>query len=217
MLSLENTEFFPKQAYREVGAVKIYAETPGFRTRQVIADIAIVLWVFLWVRIGLRVQELVNALGTPGRTIEDAGSGFTETLLSAAREVGDVPVVGDALQSPLEAAADAGRVLQRAGASQQEVVHTLALWLGILLALVPILFGLFQWLPRRVRWIREASAAHRLRVDSDDLQLFALRAIATRPLDRLRRAAPDPAAAFAQGDYEPLAAIELEELGLRTS
>lgn len=197
--------------------MKIYAETPGFRSRQVLADIALVVWVFLWVRIGFRVKELVDALGAPGRTIEDAGSGFAETLLSAAREVGEVPVVGEALQAPLEAAADAGRVLQRAGASQQDVVHSLALWLGVLLALIPILFALSQWLPRRLRWIREASAAHRLRVDSEDLQLFALRAVATRPLDQLRRATPDPAAAFAAGDYEELAAIELEELGLRTS
>jgi hypothetical protein len=197
--------------------MKIYAETPGFRSRQVLADVAIAVWVFLWVRIGLRVKELVDALGAPGRTIEDAGSGFTETLLSAAREVGDVPVVGEALQAPLESAAGAGRVLQRAGATQQEVVHNLALWLGILLALIPILVALAHWLPWRVRWAREASAANRLKIDSDDLQLFALRAIANRPLDQLRRATPDPAAAFARGDYGPLAALELKELGLRTS
>ncbi len=197
--------------------MKIYAETPRFRTRQVLGDLALVGWIFLWVRIGLRVKELVDRLGAPGRTIEDAGSSFAETLESAAREVADVPVVGDALQTPLEAAADAGRMLQEAGTSQQDVVHTLALWLGTLLALIPILFALYHWVPRRVRWVREASAAHRLRVDANDMQLFALRAIATRPLHELRRATEDPAAAFAAGDYEALAAIELNELGLKAS
>ena len=196
--------------------MKIYAETPGFRTRQIVADLALAAWVFLWIRIGLRVKELVDALGAPGRTVEDAGRGFAGNLESAAREVADVPVVGDALGSPLEAAAGAGRALQRAGAEQQDVVHTLAVWLGILLAVVPILFALYHWLPRRVHWMREATAAERLRVASKDLHLFALRAIATRPLHELRRATEDPAAAFAKGDYEALAAIELREMGLKT-
>jgi hypothetical protein len=197
--------------------MKIYAETPGFRTRQVLADASMILWVYLWVRIGLRIKELVDGLGTPGRTIQQAGSGLAGTLESAAREVSDVPVVGDALRAPLESAADAGRVLQRAGAAQQDVVHTLAVWLGTLLALIPILFVLYHWGPWRARWAREASAAQRLRSDSSDLQLFALRALATRPLQELRRAAEDPAAAFGAGDYEALAAIELGELGLRTA
>ena len=197
--------------------MKIYAETRGFRLRQVLGDLALVLWILLWLRIRSRIKELVDGLAAPRRTIEDAGRGFAGTLQSAAQEVADIPVVGEALQTPLEAAADAGRVLQRAGASQQDVIHTLALWLGTLLALIPILFVILHWVPRRTRWIREASAADRVRVDAEDLQLFALRAIATRPLHELRRATDDPAAAFASGDYEALAAIELGKLGLKAS
>jgi hypothetical protein len=129
--------------------------------------------------------------------------------------IGGVPLVGDELQSPFEAAAGAGRTLERAGAAQQEVVHTLALWLGVLLAVIPIGYVLLRQVPKRVRWIREASAASRLRIDAEDLHLFALRAVSTRPLYELKRACADPARALATGDYEPLAGLELGALGLR--
>jgi hypothetical protein len=36
-----------------------------------------------------------------------------------------------------------------------------------------------------------------------------------RSLDELRRAAEDPGAALAAGDYAPLAAVEFRALGLR--
>lgn len=66
-----------------------------------------------------------------------------------------------------------------------------------------------------MRWILEASAASKLRIDADDLRLFAIRAIATRPLYELRRACPDPAGCLADENYEPLAALELSALGLQ--
>ena len=107
--------------------------------------------------------------------------------------------------------------MERAGLAQQEVVQDLATWLGVLLALIPISYVAYRYLPDRWRWIREAGAASMLRIDAADLQLFALRAIARQPLYELRRATPDPAAALAQGDYEPLASLELASLGLKTS
>jgi hypothetical protein len=65
--------------------------------------------------------------------------------------------------------------------------------------------------------MREAGAAADLRIDADDLRLFALRAVANAPLHVLRRATPDPAAALERGDDDALAGIELERLGLRAT
>jgi hypothetical protein len=48
-----------------------------------------------------------------------------------------------------------------------------------------------------------------------DLELFALRALANRPLRELYRVTPDPAGALRAGDYAGLAALELRSLGLR--
>ena len=196
--------------------MKLYAETKAQRSLQIGADAAVVLWILLWVRLGTWIHELVNRLAEAGKSVEGAGSGFRSAMESAGARLGEVPGIGDTLRDPFDAAAGAGQALQRAGVGQQEAVHTLALWLGILIAVIPIGYVLLRYVPWRGRWIREASAAARLRIDAEDLHLFALRAIATRPLYELQRVAPDPAAALAAGDYEGLASLELGALGLTT-
>lgn len=194
--------------------MKLYAEVPYYRTRQIVQDVLALLWCILWIRVGMAINTLVNRLQGPGRAIEDAGSGLAGNFNSLSERVGGVPLVGDTLRDPFEAAAGAASVLQQAGQTHQDVIHTLALWLGVLFAIIPIGYVLLRYLPSRLRWIREASAASRLRIDAEDLQLFAIRAVATRPLYELRRACSDPAGCLARGDFEPLAALELGALGL---
>lgn len=194
--------------------MKLYGESRFFRLRQITADVGVVLWVVTWVRVGIFMEHLFEQLAGPGEAVAGAGAGFSSTMSDVANKIGDVPGLGEALRSPFDAAADAGVRLQQAGQGQQDLVHRIALWLGFLLALIPIVLLLIRYVPRRISWIREASAAHHLRIDSADLQLFALRAVVNRPLHELRRACPDPAAALEQGDYAPLARFELASLGL---
>ena len=194
--------------------MKLYAETPRFRNRQILQDVALLGWAGLWVWIGTHVHDLVQRLAEPGRVVQRAGDGFAGTLMDISSKIAEVPLVGDRLREPFTSAADAGAALESAGIRQQEVVHTLALWLGVLLALIPISYVLYKYLPDRLRWVREASAAHHLRIGADDLQLFAVRAVARQPLYELKRVCADPAAALQNGDYEPLARLELASLGL---
>ncbi|MGI8773763.1 MAG: hypothetical protein ACR2KQ_01930 [Actinomycetota bacterium] len=195
--------------------MKIYAETPHVKTRQIVFDILVVIWILVWIRIGMAMHDLIAKLSGPGRTIESAGAGFSDNLQSLSERAADVPLVGDRLRAPFDSAAGAGRELQAAGVAHQEIVMSVALWLGILLAVIPIGYVLLRYLPDRIRWVREASAAARLRIDADDLHLFALRAIATKPLYELRRACSDPARCLVEGNYRPLAAVELASLGLK--
>ena len=197
--------------------MKLYAETSWQRSRQIAADAAVAVWIVVWVRIGTWMHELVNRLAEAGKSVEGAGGGIRSAMESAGERVGDLPGVGDTLRGPFDAVAGAGATLSRAGVAQQDAVHTLALWLGILLAVIPIGYVLLRYVPWRTRWIREASAAARLRIDAADLHLFALRAVATRPLYELQKVAPDPAEALAAGDYEGLASLELGALGLQAS
>lgn len=195
--------------------MKLYAETPHHRLRQAAGDAAVAAWIVLWVRVGMWMDTLIHRLQAPGRAIEGAGGGLAGNLRAIGSEIRDVPLVGEELQTPFEAAARAGVTLRDAGEGYQEVVHSIALWTGVLFAVIPIALVLMRYLPARTRWVRDASAAARMRVDADDLRLFALRAVATRPLHELRRACPDPGAALAREDYDALAALELAALGLR--
>jgi hypothetical protein len=195
--------------------VKLYAETSGLRARQVLGDLAVVAWTAAWVWAGVTLYRLVEKLAVPGARLEQAGGGFAGDVAEIRQKVGRVPVVGNELQGPFGRLAGVGQTLADAGATQQQVVHQLALWLGVLVAAVPIVTLLLAWLPRRVSWAREAGAASRLRLAGADLELFALRAVANRPLRQLHRVTPDPAGALRAGEYEALADLELRALGLR--
>jgi hypothetical protein len=195
--------------------VKLYAETAGLRGRQVLIDLAVVAWTAAWAWAGVTLYRLVEKLAVPGARLEQAGGGFAGDVSEIQQKVGRIPVVGGDLQGPFGRLAGVGQTLADAGATQQQVVHQLALWLGVLVAAVPIVTLLLAWLPGRVSWAREAGAASRLRLAGADLELFALRAVANRPLRQLRRVTPDPAGALRSGDFEALADLELRSLGLR--
>jgi hypothetical protein len=189
--------------------VKLYAETAGLRARQLLGDLATLAWTAAWVAAGLTLYRLVERLAVPGARVEQAGSDFAGDVAEIQQRIGRVPVVGDQLQGPFGRLAGTGRTLAEAGATQQEVVHQLALWLGVVAAAVPVVTLLLVWLPRRVAWAREAGAASRLRMDGADLELFAIRAVANRPLRELRRVSADPAGALRAGEHQPLADLEL--------
>jgi hypothetical protein len=195
--------------------MKLYAETAALRARQLLGDLAVLAWTAAWVAAGLGLYRLVEKLAVPGQRIERAGSAFAGDVAEIQEKVGRVPVVGGELRDPFGRLAGAGRTLAEAGATQQEVVHQLGLWLGMAVAAVPVLALLLVWLPRRVAWAREAGAASRLRAAGADLELFALRAVANRPLRELHRVTPDPAGALRAGDHAGLAELELRALGLR--
>jgi hypothetical protein len=195
--------------------VRLYAETAGLRTRQLLGDLAVLAWTAAWVAAGLTLYRLVERLAVPGARVERAGSDFAGDVAEIQQKVGRLPVVGDDLQDPFGRLAGVGRTLAEAGVTQQAAVHQLALWLGVVVAAVPIIALLLAWLPRRVAWAREAGAASRLRMDGADLELFAIRAVANRPLRELHRVTPDPAGALRAGEYEALAGLELRALGMR--
>jgi hypothetical protein len=195
--------------------VKLYAETAGLRARQLAGDLALLAWTAAWVAAGLALYRLVEKLAVPGARVEQAGSSFAADVAEIQQKVGRLPVVGDQLQDPFGRLGGVGRTLAEAGVAQQEAVRQLALWLGVVVAAVPVVALLLVWLPRRVTWVREAGAASRLRLDGADLELFAIRAVANRPLRELHRVSPDPAGDLRAGEYQALADLELRALGLR--
>jgi hypothetical protein len=198
--------------------MRLYADLPARRLGQLTADACVAVWVVAWVVIGSGVHHVVLGLAAPGRGLEDAGNGLGDNLTSAAQAAGDVPVVGDGLRGPIDGAAGAAGALARAGQAQQDAVGQLALVLGIVVALAPILLALAVWLPRRVRFARRASAAQHLVDSAADLDLFALRAMATQPMHVLARISDDPAGEWRRGvpdTVHRLAELELRACGLR--
>jgi hypothetical protein len=200
--------------------MRLYAERIPTAIRQLLTDIVVVLWVYLWIRAGLWVHDMVEKLAVPGQKLQSAGSGIADNLADAGGKVGRVPLVGDQLVKPFNGAADAARSLADAGVQQQAIVGRLALVLTILALSVPLALVLFLWLPLRLRWMRRAAIACSVRDEPAGRDLLALRALAGQPLTELTKLGPDIAQSWRNGDAEAvdaLAALELRRLGLTVS
>jgi hypothetical protein len=200
--------------------MKIYAEKPFRFGRQVIADVATVVWIGLWIWVGTHLYDLIMKLAVPGQKLENAGGGLADNLADAQDKANNIPLVGDKLGTPLGKAAQAARSIADAGQTQQDVVHDLALTLAIAIGALPILMAIILWLLLRLRWIRAASAANRLRRRRGGVELLALRALTFAPLRRIATLPEDTAARWRDGDpgtMDSLAALELRRLGLRTT
>lgn len=198
--------------------MKLYADQPARRARQATADLVALLIVFATVWLATEVRERVLRLRAPGQGLVDAGSGLSGTFDAAADNADDVPLVGRPLADALHTGSAGGARLSEAGRWQIEAVESLALWLTVALIAVPVTLLLIVWLPRRVRYAREAGAAIRLRDQGPDgHDLLALRALITQPLSRLASAGP-VGAGWRTGDPETVADLagrELRRLGLR--
>lgn len=198
--------------------MKLYADTPLRRTRQLLADLLFVLWVVAWVWIGSAVHDGTMALAEPGRQTAESATSMASGLADAGSELDDVPLIGDGIAAPFDEAADASERLADAGRSSVRAVEDLALWLGFSIALIPILVVAALHLPRRWRFARAAGAGARFVDANEDLDLFALRALANQPMHVLGRISDDPAGAWRRGEQDvvrALAAVELRDVGLR--
>ncbi|MEU7143714.1 hypothetical protein ABZ942_30030 [Nocardia sp. NPDC046473] len=200
--------------------MKIYADRATVAAHQVVTDLIVVAWVYASIVAALWLHDLVRQLAVPGQKLEGAGTGMADSLGDVGRKVGRVPVVGDDLTTPFERAAGAARSMAGAGHDQQAVVNDLAMALAIGMLIVPLGLVLFVWLPLRVRWMRRAAAATRLRAARGGRELLALRALTHQPLRKLDRIDTDVVEAWRRGDDDTvreLAALELRGLGLRGS
>ncbi|MGV9824741.1 MULTISPECIES: hypothetical protein [unclassified Gordonia (in: high G+C Gram-positive bacteria)] len=198
--------------------MKLYADIPVQRFRQIVADIAAVCWIAFSVYIGVTLHRLVMDLATPGRKLADAGRHLHDGLTSAGQKVADVPLIPDGVRKPFDSAGGAGTALQEAGTAQASAVAHLAMFAGVAAAVVPIMLMLALWLPPRVRFARRAGSARRLIGAAPNLDLFALRALTHQPLRALARIDDDLIGRWRDRDDEvvyELAVLELRSCGVR--
>jgi hypothetical protein len=197
---------------------KLYADDQVRAGRQIAGDVLLVVWVVTWWRIAQSVHDATLELAGPGRQMRESGTGLAGRMRDAASAVDGTPLIGDNLRAPFDGAGSAADQLARAGTAQVHAVQDLAFWLQLAVALVPILLACAFYLPLRVRFVRRAGAAQRFVDAAEDLDLFALRALAKQPMHRLARISDDPAGAWRRRDkavVRRLAELELRTVGLK--
>ena len=195
--------------------MKLYADLPARRRRQLLSDAALLAWILAWVLLARGLHEAVLLLARPGQALSDGSTGLADRLRAAGSAVEGAPLLGDELSAPFDGAGAAAEQIASAGVAQVEAVEHLARWLALAVGGIPVLLALAVHLTLRWRFVRAASAAQRLVDASGDLDLFALRALSNQPLHRLAAVSPDPAAAWRSRD--PVVVRRLAELELQTA
>lgn len=197
--------------------MKLYADAPARRTRQVLADVLFLLWLVAWVWVGHVVQHGTAQLAGIGHRTDESATSFASGLTDAGDSLRDLPVVGEGVAEPFDQMSSASEALAAAGRSQVTAVNRLSWVLGFSIAMIPILtVGVF-FVPMRWRFAREATAGARFIDAAEDLDLFALRALTRQPMYVLAKVSDDPAGAWRARDPDiilALAALELRDSGL---
>lgn len=194
-----------------------YSEIPARRARQIAGDLWLLAWSALWIWAALRLYDLVMNLAAPGLAVSSSATDLADRFDDAGSALGGVPLVGGALQAPFDGMGSAAIALADAGQASADAVGLLARFLAVALAVLGIASWAMVWVPIRVAFIRRATAARRFLDSTEDLDLFALRAMARQPLHLLARISDDPAGAWRRGDQAviaELASLELRAEGL---
>ncbi|MGZ9928910.1 hypothetical protein ACXNSR_03355 [Streptomyces sp. NC-S4] len=200
--------------------MRLYAQTPARRNRQILADLIAVVLIAAAVWFALAVRDAIMLLAEPGRRVESSGDSLAAQLDNAGDAASNVPFVGDLLKKPLQSAADASTGIADAGQSLQDAVGQVADLTTLALIVVPVAVVLLLWLPARLRWIRRSIVIRRLLDAPGGADLLALRALTGRLGDLA--ALPTPAGGLAdawrRGDQHVIAGlseIALRRAGLR--
>lgn len=194
-----------------------YASTPGKASRQVAADLFVLAWVAVCWIASRAVHGAIDAVAEPARSARAAAQDLSSTMADAEATAGDVPVVGDGLAAPFGSAADTFERLAATAGEQVATVERAADVVGWVVVLLPVLAVLALWLPARIRFVRTAAASQRHIDTAADLDLFALRAMATQPMPVLAAISADPVRAWRDGDrgvITRLAEVELRRSGM---
>jgi hypothetical protein len=198
--------------------MSIYAKRPGRMIGQLLGDGFVLLWTIGWAIVGIFVHRVIEVLATPARETARTAVRLAENFREAASEAAKVPVAGEQLRRPFDAASVTLGTLIDSANEQVASIERLALIVGWLVFLIPVTIVIAFWLPRRIRFYRQARASQVFLDALADLDLFALRAMAVQPLYVLADISDDPVKAWRSGDREvinKLAKLELKRDGLR--
>src|SRR4051794_37607777 len=153
-----------------------YSVNPPRLALQVVVDVLVLGWIYLWYRIGLAVHDAVASSASVGYGIQSSAGGVAGSLNEAGRNMGNAPIIGSSLSGPLLSAAKQIGGVADNGRDLGDRLLNAATPAGWIVALAPILVVVAFWLPARWRFARRAGAAAELAQSPAGEELLALRA-----------------------------------------
>ncbi len=204
----------------------IWSERRGPRVREVVADVATVAWLGLWVMLGIRLYLRLAELAGAGRLIRDGGIGLLEAGGEVAGAIEGVPLVGAGAASRIrDAFSTTAQPIIGFGSDVERLLLIIAGLLGLIVVVIAVVPWLNRYLPWRVARFERLNAGARVirgavRGGTTSVPVLELdRLLASRAIHRLEYArllefTPDPLGDWAAGRFEGLVQAELESVGL---
>ena len=202
--------------------VKLWSELPAARSRELVADLATLVWVVFWGRIAWQLFEFLAEFAEAGRAIRGGGNNLVQGGVDLGESLAGLPVVGSQVRDVArDAFGGAGRPLSDFGTQIEQFIIVVAAVLALILALVTLVPWLARYLPWRLERVRRVRAAHRAIRTAPDTgnptieRTLAMRAIARIDYATLLEFTPDPLGDWGGGRHDRLARAELASVGLR--
>ena len=202
--------------------IKLWSELPGARSKELVADIATVVWVLFWGSVVWRLFVFLSGFAQAGRSVRDGGEGMIRGGRDLGESLAGLPLVGSqARDIARDTFASAGTPLSSFGTELEQFIFIIAAVLALLLALVTLQPWLIRYLPWRWGRLKRVRAAHRAvrlspnGTDADTEKVLALRAVSRLEYATLLEYSDDPLGDWTNGRHDRLAQAELASVGLR--
>ena len=204
----------------------IWSERPWSRAREIGADVATLLWLAVWLTLGIRLYGFLAHLAGAGRFVREGGAEITSAGETIGSALEGVPLIGEGAAAGVRGAlAGAGAPLITFGTDLERLLLVISGLLGLLLVAAAVVPWLNRYLPWRVaKWRRLNAAARAIRgpkraadrLPAAEMEtLLASRALHRLEYDELLEFTPDPFGDWAAGRHRQLAQAELDRVGLR--
>jgi hypothetical protein len=204
--------------------MRMYPDLYGRRLAWMLADLLALAWAAFWIYAGHLVERVFARLDVLAVGVINAGLTFDSWIRSFENAVpSGVPYVSDFLRQTAGALkAHSGDSLISAGQAGYGAIHRVALLLGIVVAVLPILVLAVIYVPGRVRLIYGMQGVHvtvkralaHPELAPQMLEILAGRAIYTMPYQHLLRYSRNPAEDWHARRFHRLAEAELARHGL---
>ncbi len=199
----------------------LYPALPRARRAFILADVGMLLWLLLCLYAGTLVHDAVMRLATFGHAAINTGHEARITIAQVQQLLASLPLgLGPTLRDSLTPLYRLPAAVISSGQSEVASVSHLAMLLGVLVAVIPLLAGLLLYLPWRVRKTRGLRDLQRLLERSGNdpagavMQVLAARALYALPYADLLRYSPNPVAEWQAGEYQNLARAALAAEGI---
>lgn len=203
--------------------LKLYPDRAWPALLRVLADTIVALWSIAWAYLGILIYQTIMGLEVIADGIKNTGLTFNQWIAAFRKAVpGGIPILTKFLQDTADTLRHySGDPLVAAGNNIHDAIFHVAIILGLLVAVPPILLVLLPYAGWRWRDMRETGAALAFvrvasltgRADAARAVL-AYRAVSTLSFRQLMKASADPVGDLVEHRYEKLASAMLLRAGI---